>query len=473
MKERDFLLKSDFALLYNRERRRPEICRDAVIGVTGDEIDFIRSAPSSAAPSRSRGAPLNKETARRDTAGDGEAPLKAKRIFRFKNKLLMPGFVNTHTHIAMSLFRGLADDIPLKKWLEDFIFPAEKQFVNEDFVYAGSLLSAAELIRSGITTVCDMYFHAAATARALDKAGLRGIVGAAVPGMDSESDYKEEIPRLSRIYEKNPRIRFAVAPHAPYTVSPEILREAAAFSKDRDLPFLIHVSESLWEQEEIKKRFGKTPVQHLHSLNVSGPRSLFVHCVHVNKKDRDIMRETGTSLSHNPESNMKLSSGAAPIAEAIQEGLTVGLGTDGAASNNNLDFFREMSCAAKLQALRRTAPFANGAAPLPRVSAEAVLKAATVGGAKALRIEAGSLEKGKKADIIAVDLAAPHFYPPFHLMSHLVYSASASDVSFVMCNGQVLMQDREILSFNEGEALRAALNFGEKIQSFLRRKAKS
>ena len=525
MKERGFLLKSDFALLYNRERERLEVRRGALIGVTGDEIDFIsssaplsagaqadsagaagsfagsadpskQSSSASASPAKKNpegGALSRSKGALSKTSSDREAlsKLKTRRILDFKNSLLCPGLVNTHTHIAMSLFRGLADDIPLKKWLENYIFPLEKQFVNEDFVYSGSLLSAAELIRSGITTVCDMYFHAAGTARALDKAGLRGIAGFAVPGMEGEPGYKEEISRLNRIYENNPRISFAVAPHAPYTVSPEVLREAARFSKERNLPFLIHVSESPWEQEEIKKRFGKTPVQHLHSLEATGPRSLFVHCVHVNKKDRDIMRETGTALSHNPESNMKLSSGAAPFAEAVQEGLTVGLGTDGAASNNNLDFFREMSFAAKLQALRRalqqappglqaskkTPPLALQAPQkklskraLPRLSAEDILKAATVGGAKALRMEEeiGSLEKGKKADIIALDLGAPHFYPPYNLMSHLVYSASASDVSFVLCGGKVLMKDRKILSFNESAALETALNFGEKIQNFLK-----
>ena len=266
MKEKkwDFLLTADYVLLY--EKGEFVVHPHKALGIKDNVIDFI---------------------------GDSSPLLKAKKTYHFKNHLLCPGLINTHTHIPMSLFRGLADNIPLKQWLEEYIFPLENKFVNEDFVRVGSLLSAMELIRSGTTTFCDMYFYNQAIVQVADVSGLRGVIGVGIPSVEKDwSDWKNKISQFIETYKDNFRVKFALAPHAPYTVSSEILKDIGAFAKEKNYPLLIHVSESLWEQEEIKKRYDKTPVEYLHSLGITGPKSVFAHCVHVNKKDRDIMKET-------------------------------------------------------------------------------------------------------------------------------------------------------------------------------------
>ena len=434
-KEWDFLLTGDYVLLFKNGEFVVE--RNKSLGIKEGVIDFIGEMPNSA---------------------------EVKKKYHFKDHLLCPGLVNTHTHIPMSLFRGLADNIPLKKWLEDYIFPLENQFVDRDFVRVGSLLSAAELIKSGTTTFCDMYFYNDAIAKAQAISGLRGFLGLAIPSVEKDwPKWKEKITQLSQAYKNNAKVNFALAPHAPYTVSPEILQDIGLFAKENHHPILIHVSESLWEQEEIKKRYSKTPVEHLHSLGLTGPKTLFAHCVHVTKTDRDIMRETQTSLSYNPESNMKLSNGIAPITEALREGLTVGIGTDGSASNNNLDLFGEMDTGIKLQSIRYGED---------SLTAMDMLKLATVGGARALGLEdkIGTLEEGKRADIIAIDLKKPHFYPHYNLVSHLVYAAQGPDVRFVMCEGQVLMEDYKIKTLNTEEIYRETLAFEKQIKQFLHNK---
>ena len=434
MKEWDYLLTSDHVLLYKNKEFIVE--HNKTLGIKGDTIEFIGESPP-------------KYT-------------KAKKTYHFKNHLLCPGLVNTHTHISMSLFRGLADNIPLKKWLENYIFPLEGQFVDENFVKVGALLSAAELIKSGTTSFYDMYFYNDAVARALDVSGLRGLIGIAIPSVEEDwPDWKNKISKLNQTYKNNSRVEFALAPHAPYTVSPEILKDIGTFAKTESHPIVIHVSESLWEQETIKKQYGKTPVEHLHDLGITGPKSLFVHCVHASKQDRDIMKSSQTAFSYNPESNMKLSSGIAPVTEALREGLKVGLGTDGSASNNNLDLFEEMDTGTKLQAVK------YGEKSL---TAMEMLKMANLGGAEILGVNTGILEEGKKADIIAINLKEPHLYPRYNLISHLVYSARGSDVSFVMCNGKVLMEEGKIKTLNEEDIFQEALDFEKRIREFLRNK---
>ena len=222
-------------------------------------------------------------------------------------------------------------------------------------------LSALELIKTGVTTVCDMYFYNRALARAVDESGLRGVIGVGVPGVEEDwREWKRKTLELKDLYKSNPRIGPALAPHAPYTVETAVLAEIGKFAKEENLLLTIHVSESLWEKEEIQKRHGTTPVQYLHSLGVTGPNALFVHCVYMNEEDLRIMSETGTAFSYNPESNMKLSSGTAPVAKALKAGVVVGLGTDGAASNNNLNFFGEMSSGVKLQSLKRLSSALHG-----------------------------------------------------------------------------------------------------------------
>ena len=428
----DTLLISDYMLLYQGDR--PVVARDRAVGVRDGCIVFV---------------------------GKPSEGLKAKRVLKFKNHLLSPGFVNTHTHIPMSLFRGLADNLPLEKWLHDYIFPLERRFVNEDFIRVGARLSALELIKTGVTTVCDMYFYNKVVAETLDQTGLRGIIGVGVPSVETDwKDWKNKIRDLRDSYKGHPRLDSAVAPHSPYTLESDVLSETGAFAKSENLLLTIHVSESLWEQEEIQKKHGQTPVEYLNSLGVTGVNSLFVHCVHVNKTDLQIMKETGTSFSYNPESNMKLGSGIAPVGEALKVGVAVGLGTDGSASNNNLNFFGEMGSGAKLQALKYE----------DSLKAEEMFFMATLGGAKALNLEKriGSLEEGKRADIIAVDLSHPWFYPPYNLISNMVYSAQGSEVDFVMCEGKTLMENGQVKTLNEEEVFSESRDFGEKILRFLK-----
>ncbi|MCY4320936.1 MAG: amidohydrolase, partial [Bdellovibrionaceae bacterium] len=395
---------------------------------------------------------------------DFNKKLKAEKILNLENHLVLPGFVNTHTHLAMSLFRGLADNKSLTVWLEDYIFPLEAKLVKEDFVKAGTKISCIELIRSGITTCCDMYFYNKAIAETLDQSGLRALIGVGIPSVEKDwTKWKQKILDLKESLKNHNRLKPALAPHAPYTVESKILKEIGEFSKKEDLFLTIHVSESQWEQEEIRKRFNKTPVQYLDNLGVTGKNSLFVHCVQVNQKDLQIMAKTQTCLSYNPESNMKLSNGIAPINLALKEGVTVGLGTDSSASNNNLNFFEEMGTGAKLQALK----YGDES-----ITAQQTLKMATLEGAKALGLEdqIGTLEVGKRADIIALDLSHSSFHPFYNPISNIVYTALGNEVSFVMCDGKILMEDYKIKSLNEQKILKESHIFSQKVENFIAKK---
>lgn len=390
--------------------------------------------------------------------------LKAKNIHRFENHLICPGFVNSHSHLPMSLFRGLADKQSLDVWLKDFIFPLEREKINAQSARIGTALSLLEFIRSGITSCFDMYFYNEAIAETLQESGLRGIIGVGFPSPEKDSQqWRQKTLRLKEKFKDHRRVSIGVAPHAPYTVDAKRLSEMAEFSRSEDLPLVIHVSETEWEQREIQKKHGQSPVEWLHSLNVTGKRSLFVHCVHIDEKDMDIMAETQTSLSYNPSSNMKLGSGIAPISAALKKGVCLSLGTDSSASNNSLNFFKEMGIGAKLQALK----YGPGV-----VNAEEIFKMATIKGAKALGMEKeiGSLDLGKRADIIALDLKSPAFYPPYDLLSHLVYSSVGKELCFVMCEGRVLMEKGEIKSLEEEKILKECALFAEEIKSFLSKK---
>ena len=274
--------------------------------------------------------------------GEPKEGLRAKKIYRMEQSLISPGFVNTHTHLPMSLFRGLADNLSLQVWLEKYIFPLEKNMLTEDFVRAGVKLALIELIQSGVTSCCDMYFYNQAIAETIDKAGLRAYVGLGIPSVEKDGNrWREKSLDLKAQFEKNPRIKIALAPHAPYTLPPEVLSDLADFADKEDFFISIHASESLWEQEEIYKKYKKSPIQHLHDLSLTGKNSLFVHCVHANEEDLNIMSKSQTALSYNPESNMKIGNGIAPIGMALKKGIRVGLGTDGSASNNNLIFLKK------------------------------------------------------------------------------------------------------------------------------------
>ena len=361
---------------------------------------------------------------------------KAKEIIRLNNHLVCPGLINTHTHLPMVLFRGLGDHLILQEWLEKVIFPLEKKMINPEFIRVGTELALLELIKNGITTVCDMYFHTPVMAELVESYGLRAVL--AVDMLSSFSDWKEDLDSLCDRYGKEyQRIYPAIACHAPYTCSEDLLKLSAEEAQDRNIPISIHVAETEWEVTEIKKRYGKTPVVHLKDCGVIGPHCVFVHCVHLNEKDMDIMVETKTPFSYNPESNMKLGSGIAPVLRALEKGIVVGMGTDGAASNNNLNLFTEMDTGAKLQKLKN---------PSKIISTSDIFSMVTDSAAKVLGLSdsIGKIQPGFFADIIALNLNYPHFYPRNDLLNHLVYSASGMEVDFMMCHGKTLMKNSEI-----------------------------
>lgn len=370
-----------------------------------------------------------------------------------KGCLVMPGLVNTHTHAAMTLFRGLADDLPLMTWLEQHIFPAEARFVNEDMVYWCSKLAAAEMLLSGTTTVADGYFHENSAALAFSEAGMRavaaqGVVGFPAPGVpDPAANIKTAEEYLAKWHGKDDLVTPAVFCHAPYTCGPDTLKEAKQLTKSYGLPFCIHLAETREEVEQIKERHGVSPVRYLADLGVLDEKTIGVHCVWLSDDDIGILQQTNTKIAICPESNMKLASGVAPVAELADKGVVLGLGTDGCASNNNLDMFGEMDACAKLQKVSLNDPTA-----LP---APFLLMMATRGGAQVLGLgdRIGGLSPGKRADLIVIDTNQPHL-TPFYSADLLVYSCPSGDVVTTIVDGRVVMQDRRILTFDVDEAIR-------------------
>lgn len=375
----------------------------------------------------------------------------ARQVIDARGGIVMPGLVNTHTHAAMTLFRGLADDVPLMRWLNDHIFPAEAA-LDPHQVYCGALLACAEMILSGTTTFCDMYLFEDAVARAVQAAGMRAVVGEVLFDFPSPNygpiergfDYTADL--IAR-YRDDPLITIAVEPHSPYLCAPDLLQRAFELAGRHGLPMVTHLAETVSEVQTVRQRYGRTPVEHLEQLGVLGPHVLACHCVQLSETDIERLRRYDVKVSHNPESNMKLASGIAPVPDLIAAGVCVGLGTDGAASNNNLDLLLEMDTAAKLAKVHRLDPTALDAAT--------VLRMATSAGARALGLEAriGSLEPGKRADIILLDMHKPHLTPLYHPASQLVYAARGSDVATVIINGRIVMQDGRILTFDVDQAM--------------------
>ncbi len=391
----------------------------------------------------------------------------AERIER-KGSVVMPGLVNTHTHAAMTLMRGIADDQPLMVWLQKSIFPAEAKNVSPEFVKAGTTLACLEMVRGGTTTFADMYYYESDVAAAVDACGMRAVLGETwldFPAPDHKD--LEETKAVTRAFlEKwkgNGRITAAVAPHAPYTCSKETLLAARAMADEFDAPLLIHVSETKDEQRQMKEKYGTTSVRWLDSIGFLGPRVLAAHGVWLDDGDLAILAAKKVALSHNPESNMKLGSGVAPIVAARKAGVTVGLGTDGVAgSNNDLDMWEAMDFAGKLAKVTALDPTV-----LP---ARDLLRMATIEGARALGLERkiGSLEPGKAADLIAVDLNAPRTRPIYDIASALVYSVKESDVSLTVVDGKVLWDGRTWRRADARAALQAAADWRERIQRSLR-----
>jgi 5-methylthioadenosine/S-adenosylhomocysteine deaminase len=393
------------------------------------------------------------------------ASVTAEKIIDARGGLILPGLVNCHTHAAMSLFRGLADDLPLMEWLNNYIFPAERH-MDAEFVYTGTLLALAEMILSGTTTFCDMYLFEDQVARAARKAGVRCLVGEVLYDFPSPNYGPVEkglvyTESLIQKWHKDPLVSIAVEPHSLFTCSSKLLTASNELALKYKVPVIIHVAETLTEVSEIKEKYGKTPVKYLDSLGLLGPHLIADHCVHIEDADIKTLAVNGVKVVHNPESNMKLASGIAPIPQMLSQGVTIGLGTDGCASNNNLDLFSEMDTAAKLHKVNTLDPTV--------MDALSVLKMATIHGARVLGLEdvTGSLEVGKKADVIVIDTHKPHLTPMYNAASHLVYAARGNDVIHSIINGQPVMEDRKLLTLDIAEIITQARETSIRVRSWL------
>jgi 5-methylthioadenosine/S-adenosylhomocysteine deaminase len=391
----------------------------------------------------------------------------AKTRIDASGKLIIPGLINGHTHVAMTLMRGLKDDVVLDDWLRKFIFPAEARNVTEDYVRWGTRLGLAEMIRSGTTTFADMYYFEDAVAEETKAAGMRGVLGETwidfpAPDNKSEAEMSAYSERFIKKWQGDPLIHAAVAPHSIYTCSEKTLRDAAALARKYHAPILIHMAEMRKEFDDSLAKNGTTPVQFLERIEFLGPDVLAAHCIWTDNTDMKILAERGVGCVHNPSSNMMLASGVAPVVDQRAAGMRVGLGTDGpAGSNNDLNMMEEMDLAAKLQKTYRVDPRALGA--------KGALEMATIEGARALHMEReiGSLETGKKADFVILSLDAPNAVPMYHVYSQIVYALKGSDVESVVVGGKVLLKDGKVLTVDEQQAIVKAREYGKKVAASL------
>jgi 5-methylthioadenosine/S-adenosylhomocysteine deaminase len=390
----------------------------------------------------------------------------AVKVIDARGAIIMPGLINTHAHAAMSLFRGIADDLGLNDWLQKYIFPAEAKNVTEDFVTWGTRLSLLEMIQGGTTTYADMYYFEDAVARATKEAGMRGVLSETIidfpaPDNKTPADAFAYTQRYIDKWKNDPLIIPAVGPHSIYTLSEKTLQESAALARRNHVPILIHIAEAPFELEQSRQKYGLTPVAYLARAGILGPDVLGAHCIWLDHADIETLVHYGVGCAFNPSSNMKTAAGVMPAIDMLAAGLAVGLATDGAASDNNEDMFEEMDLAAKLQKISRMDSRA-----LP---AEQVVAMATITGAAAVHMDKqiGSLEPGKKADLIIVETTAPHATPMYNVYSALAYSLKSSDVRTVVIGGSPVMEDRKMLTLNEAEILAKAQQYKTQIQQSL------
>ena len=394
-----------------------------------------------------------------------------KEMVDCRGSLLMPGLINAHTHVPMTLLRGLADDLRLDVWLSGYMWPVEREFVSPEFVRLGTQIACAELIRSGVTTFNDMYFFEESVAKATAEAGMRAVCGQSVlkfPVADAASyeDAMESARDYIQRWKGHPLIVPAIAPHAPYTTTPEILRATAELAKEFDVPLHIHIAETSFEVENMRNENGMPVVPYVKKQGLFEAKVIAAHCVHIDPGEMRTLLHAGAGVSHNPSSNLKLASGFAPVMKMLETGLNVGIGTDGPASNNDLDMFEEVRLAAFI-----AKAVTNDPTSLPAATA---LTMATRLGAQALHIGhlTGSLTPGRRADLILIDANPMHSSPRFYrdansTYAQIVYASKSTDVSDVMVNGKWLMRDRKLLTLNEEELLAQATDIAKKIDSFL------
>jgi 5-methylthioadenosine/S-adenosylhomocysteine deaminase len=397
-----------------------------------------------------------------------ESKFAAPQTIKAKGKLVLPGFINGHTHVPMTLFRGLHDDVTLDDWLRKYIFPAEAKNVTEEFVRWGTRLAAAEQIRGGVTTFADMYYFEDAVAEETKAAGMRGVLGETFidfPAPDNKTNAAalEYTEKFLKRWQGDPLIHAAPAPHSIYACSQKTLQDAASLARKYNAPILIHVAEMKKELDDSRAQNGTTPVQYLDKIGILGPDVVAAHCIFVDAADRKILAQRNVGCVHNPSSNMMLASGVSPVPELRAAGVAVGLGTDGpAGSNNDLDLMEEIDLAAKLAKITKMDPLA--------LNAKSVVEMATIDSARALHMEKeiGSLEAGKKADLILIGLDEPNAVPMYDVYAQIAYALKGSDVGTVVIGGRVVMLDKKLLTVDEAAAIAKAREYKIKIEASLK-----
>jgi len=398
-----------------------------------------------------------------DTAARIAKNYSAPKIISGEGKVAFPGLVNTHTHAAMVYFRGLSDDLPLKVWLEEHIWPAEAKWLSPEFVGDAVELACLEMLKAGITTYADMYFFGDAVAQSTRKIGMRAVVGAGIVDFPSATgnnadDYLANAERFITKWKGDDLIVPSIADHSAYACSPETLKKSKALADRHDVLLQIHLSETEWEVKEILSRYGRRPVAHLDALGLLDERLIAAHCVWLEPEEITLLAKSKTSVSHCIESNLKLASGIAPVVKMQQAGVRVSFGTDGAASNNDLSILSEMSTAARVHKALSGDPTA--------LTAKQAMLMATRHGAEALGLGnlCGSLEHGKAADVVLADLNRPHLVPLYDIYSHIVYSMNAADINTVLVNGEIALEGRKLINADEAEILAKAVQWGRKIR---------
>lgn len=437
MTKADLIVKADYVLKMDADLT---LVRNGAIAVKDRKIAFVGPA----------------EDVARAYASDT--------IIGGPGKVAFPGLVNTHTHAAMVYFRGLADDLPLKVWLEEHIWPAEQKWLSHEFVGDAVELACIEMLRAGITTFADMYFFSDSGARATKKTGMRAVVGAGIVDFPTATgknadDYLSNAERFILEWKGDDLITPSVADHSAYACSPDTLRKSKELAERHAVLLQIHLSETEWEVSEIIRRYGKRPVAHLDSLGLLGENLVAAHCIWLEPEEIAILAGRKVGVSHCIESNLKLASGIAPVVKMLKAGVKVTFGTDGAASNNDLNILSEMSTAAKVHKAVSRDPTA--------LDAKQALLMATRWGAEALGLGniTGSLEEGKAADIVLADLEKPHLVPLYDIYSHIVYSMNPSEIGTVLVNGEVVLNEGRLTTADETEILHKAVEWGHKIRS--------
>jgi 5-methylthioadenosine/S-adenosylhomocysteine deaminase len=437
----DLIVTARYVVTVDPQRR---VIEDGAVAVLGDEILAVGAEKEIVAKYSAR---------ERIDAGDA---------------LVMPGLINGHTHAAMTLFRGLKDDVTLQDWLQNYIFPAEAKNVTEDFVTWGTRLGVLEMLRGGITTYVDMYYFEDAVARETKAAGMRGVLGETLidfpaPDNKTTADALAYTDQFLSKWHDDPLITAAAAPHSIYTCSQKTLQDGAALARKYHAPILIHVSETKKEVDDSRAAHGgESPVAYLEQIGLLGADVVAAHCTWVDASDIALLAKEHTGCVNNPSSNMMLASGVAPVGEMLSGGVALGLGTDGpAGSNNDVDMFEEMDLAAKLQKISRMDPRA--------LTAQQAVEMATIDGARSIHMDGqiGSLEAGKQADFIVVRLDAPHAVPLYDVYSQIVYALKESDVVDTVVAGRILMRDRKMLTLNEPQIVAKAQEIGASVKQSL------